>query len=230
MSAFQLKEAPDVTVELRRSARARRLSLRVSSLDGRVTLTVPKGTPERVARAFAEEKARWLQDAVGRVALPVPVVIGAELPVEGRPHRIVAGAGRAARLGPGTIEAPPGREGPVIETLCKQIARNRLDTAVAGYASDLGRPYGRITLRDTRSRWGSCSSAGNLMFSWRLALAPAPVLRYVAAHEVAHLAHMDHSAAFWATCRALCPETDDHRGWLRTHGSRLHSYQFRTPD
>lgn len=230
MRAFQLTTSPDVTVELRRSARARRLSLRVSSLDGRVTLTVPKGTPERVARAFAEEKARWLVDAVGRVAVPVPVVVGSELPIEGRPHRLIAGDARSAGLDAGVIRAPLGREGPAVEALIKQIARNRLEDAVAGYAGDLGKPYGRITLRDTRSRWGSCSSEGNLMFSWRLALAPPAVLRYVAAHEVAHLAHMDHSPAFWATCRALCPETDTFRRWLRTDGARLHSYQFRAPD
>ena len=110
------------------------------------------------------------------------------------------------------------------------MARTRLHDAVNTYASRLGKSPGRITLRDTRSRWGSCSSQGNLMFSWRLLLAPPPVLAYVAAHEVAHLAHMDHSRDFWATCRHLFPETETQRAWLRNEGSTLHRYRFRQAD
>ena len=230
MSAFHLKSAPDVAVELRRSARARRISLRVSSLDGRVTLTLPPGTPERVARAFAEEKAPWLRDAVGRVAVPSSVTIGAELPVEGRTLRIVPGTRRSARIVGDAIEAPTGREGPAVEALIKQIARARLNAAVDHFADQLSKRRGKITLRDTRSRWGSCSSEGNLMFSWRLALAPTSVLAYVAAHEVAHLDHMDHSSDFWATCRRLFPETDTQREWLKANGSGLHRYRFRGAD
>ncbi len=226
MGVYQLKNAPEIDVELRRSSRARRLSLRVSSLDGRVTLTVPPGTPERVARAFAEEKARWLQAAVDKVRAPVPVVPGAVLPVLGTERRVITGRARAARLDGDVISAPPGREGVAIRVLLKQLARTRLQGAAQAYADALGRPFGRMTLRDTRSRWGSCSSEGNLMFSWRLILAPPEVLDYVAAHEVAHLQHMDHSPAFWDTCRSLFPDTDTQRRWLRQHGADLHRYRF----
>ncbi len=235
MQEFRLKGAPDVNVSLRRSARARRVSLRVSSLDGKVTLTLPKGTPERVGRAFAEEKARWLRDAVGKISAPVPVVLGAMLPVGGAEHRIVAGAGRAARLSGATIEAPPGREGPAIEALLKRLARDRLAGSVDRYARDLARDLvargpGRLTLRDPRSRWGSCSSEGNLMFSWRLMLAPPDVLDYVAAHEVAHLKHMDHSPAFWATVETLFGDHKPQRDWLRREGASLHRFRFRSTD
>ena len=226
MGVYQLKNAPEIDVELRRSSRARRLSLRVSSLDGRVTLTVPPGTPERVARAFAEEKARWLKAAVDKVRAPVPVVPGAVLPVLGTERRVVASTASAARLEGDVIAAPTGREGIAIRVLLKQLARTRLQAAAAGYADQIGKPFGRITLRDTRSRWGSCSSEGNLMFSWRLILAPPDVLDYVAAHEVAHLAHMDHSPAFWDACKSLYPDTDTQRLWLRQHGADLHRYRF----
>jgi hypothetical protein len=90
----------------------------------------------------------------------------------------------------------------------------------------LGRPYTRITLRDTRSRWGSCASSGALSYSWRLIMAPPEVLDYVAAHEVAHLAEMNHSAAYWAGVARLLPGYEAPRQWLRAHGAGLHRYRF----
>ncbi len=230
MQEFRLKGAPEVSVSLRRSARARRVSLRVSSLDGRVTLTLPSGTPERVGRAFAEEKARWLREAVGKVSAPVPVAIGATLPVAGASRIVIPGAGRSARLTETSIAAPQGREGPAIEALLKRLARDHLAAAVDRHAAALGRTPGRLTLRDPRSRWGSCSSEGNLMFSWRLILAPPDVLDYVAAHEVAHLQHMDHLPAFWDAVARLYGDHKPQRDWLKRDGATLHRYRFRASD
>ena len=230
MGQIRLSGEPAVEVQVKRSARARRISLRVSSIDGRVTLTVPPHVPERVARAFVEEKARWIGNAVQKCHVAAPVVLGSELPVEGKMRRIVLGKGRAARLTSDTVEAPPGREGPATEAMIKHLARDRLAEAVDRFAARLGKDTGRLTLRDPRSRWGSCTADGNLMFSWRLILAPAEVLDYVAAHEVAHLKHMDHSAAFWQTVEALYPDYDAQRAWLRKEGAGLHRFRFRKPD
>ena len=82
----------------------------------------------------------------------------------------------------------------------------------------------RISLRDTSSRWGSCSSTGALNFSWRLILAPPDVLDYLAAHEVAHIVHMNHSPMFWKLARRLYPDTDRAEAWLRAHGADLHRF------
>jgi predicted metal-dependent hydrolase len=94
------------------------------------------------------------------------------------------------------------------------------EAACDRHAAALGRQPRALSLRDTRSRWGSCTHDGRLMFSWRLAMAPPEVLDYVAAHEVAHLAHMDHSPAFWAATARLMPDYARHRAWLRAHGAR----------
>ena len=215
-----------IDIALRRSSRARRLSLRVSSLDGRVTMTVPTSVSLRAARGFAEEKADWIAKAVGRCHDPVEIEPGAQIPIEGVFYQIAHGAGRRARLENTTLLLPKGRELPALVAYLKLLARDRLVKRVTKHASTLGRDFGRITLRDTRSRWGSCSSEGNLMFSWRLIMAAPEVLDYVAAHEVAHLERMDHSPSFWRVVDRLCPDQKTHRTWLRTEGNALHRYQL----
>lgn len=221
---------PPIELTLRPSARARRLSLRVSSLDGRVTLTVPRGIGQRAALAFARDKAEWIRGHLEARAADVRPMPGEMLPLHGTPHRIVAGSGRTVRLGAGVIhvpvtgaEATPAR----LAAFLKLRARDALVEASARHADALGRPHGRITLRDTRSRWGSCSAQGNLMFSWRLVMTPPEVLDYVAAHEVAHLAEMNHSPAFWRVVERLTPDHQAPRRWLRRNGAELHRYRFR---
>lgn len=204
---------------VRTSSRARRLSLRVSRLDGRVTLTMPTHVSVETAQAFALERSGWVQRQLRDVAGPVTVTDGTVLPLEGVPTRVALG--RAAA--PGEVAA---RTAPALAGVLKARARDRFSGAVDHYTALLGRTASALTLRDTRSRWGSCSSRGRLMFSWRLIMAPPEVLNYVAAHEVAHLKHMDHSAAFWGAVEALMPDYRDHRDWLRHNGAELHRYSF----
>lgn len=230
MGQFTLKGEDGVVVDLRRSARARRISLRVSSLDGRVTLTVPNHVRTDEARDFAEEKVAWIKKALDKQKPTQPVVIGAEVPIEGDMFRIEAGQGRAARVVGDAIKAPSDRVGASVQALLKALARDRLSAASLKYATMLGRDFRKITLRDTRSRWGSCSHDGNLMYSWRLILATPDVLDYVAAHEVAHLEHMDHSSSFWRAVADLCPDYAEPRAWLRRHGADLHRYRFSSND
>ena len=223
---IQISDNPALAVELKRSRRARRLSLRVSSVDARVTLTMPSHVSAQAAQAFVDEKSDWIASAVARCETPVFVRIGQTVPIGGQVFPIVAGSGRAAKLQVDRIEAPEGKEGPAVKALVKHMARARLAAAVDRFASALGREPGRLTLRDTRSRWGSCTSEGNLMFSWRLILAPADVLTYVAAHEVDHLQHMDHSLAFWRAVEDLYSDYREPRAWLRHNGAGLHRYKF----
>ncbi len=227
MGRHVLNGNPPVEIVLRRSARARRMSLRVSQLDGRVTLTVPRFVSERKALGFAREREAWLRGHLADLATARPVAIGGTVPFEGREMPLVAGPGRGVRLRQGVLEVPPDRTGPRLEAFLKATARDRLAAASDRYAGLLGRSYGKIILRDTRSRWGSCSSKGDLMFSWRLIMAPAEVLDYVAAHEVGHLEEMNHSPAFWAVVARLFPEHRRCRDWLAENGPDLHRIRFR---
>ena len=226
MAEHFLPGVPPVPLVLRRSARARRISLRISQLDGRVTLTLPRNVAEREALAFAHEKEDWIRGHLDRRGGDVAVAPGAQVPVEGVARQVVAGPGRRVQLAPAQLAVPASAAGPRLQSWLRELARDRLTEASDAYAAELGRCYSRITLRDTRSRWGSCSSQGALMFSWRLVMAPPAVLRYVAAHEVAHLAEMNHSPAFWAVVERLYGPYEAPRAWLRNEGATLHRYRF----
>lgn len=219
---------PPVTVHLRRSGQARRISLRVSGLDARVTLTLPRGVAPAEGISFVQEKADWLRHQVQARPEVSQVQIGMQLPLFGVARQVVPGTGRRVVVTEDQLQVP-GPSDQVAHRLSgflKQTARTHLAEASDRYADQLGRGYSRLSLRDTRSRWGSCSSQGTLMYSWRLILAPKEVLEYVAAHEVAHLRHMDHSANFWDQVQILYGNYAAPRRWLRNQGSELHRFRF----
>lgn len=227
-----LPGSPPIEIALRRSASARRFSLRVSRLDGRVTLSMPLRAREAEALRFANEQADWIRTTLSQMPQFQVVGIGDAVPVEGRLLVLTQAAGRSVRVDGDSILVPgdPRQAGVRVAALLKVLARDRLAAACDRHALRLGRPYTRLTLRDTRSRWGSCAHDGALMFSWRLIMAPPMVLDYVAAHEVAHLAEMNHSPAFWRVVEGLYPNWKPRRAWLHDHGQGLHSYRFEARD
>ncbi len=113
---------------------------------------------------------------------------------------------------------------PFSEAELHALANRALATVppkVKALAERMGVRYGGITIRAQVSRWGSCSSKGNLNFNCLLMLCPDEVVEYVIVHELCHLRHMNHSKAFWAEVARFCPDHDRHRAWLRTHGEPL---------
>lgn len=226
---FEPHEDPSLQVILKRSARARRFSLRVSRLDGRVTLSMPLRASEREALTFARSQADWIRRAQANVPIQVVVGLGVQIPFAGQTLTLRAGPVRAPRVEGATLLLPPDPARAALRTQAffKLQARQRLQEASDRYAALLGVTHAGLTLRDTRSRWGSCAPGGALMYSWRLIMAPPVVLDYVAAHEVAHLAQMNHSPAFWAAVRGLMPDYEQHRRWLKREGNLLHRYDFK---
>lgn len=224
----QLPGFPPVEITLRRNIRARRFSLRVSQSDGRVTLSLPTRAREAEAMAFAAAQEGWIRAALATRPMVVGVAIGAAIPVQGVMLQLVTGAGRSVRIDGDQLIVPgnPARAGTKVAAFLKVLARDRLAQASDHYAAQVGRRVTRISLRDTKSRWGSCTADGSLMYSWRLIMAPPSVLRYVAAHEVAHLVEMNHSPAFWAVVARLCPNWQAERVWLKRQGGALQAISF----
>ena len=219
---------PPIEIVLKRSARARRFSLRVSRLDGRVTLSLPARAREAEAMAFARAQEGWLRETIAGMPVQAGVAIGAEVPVEGRLLRLVSATGRGVRVEGDSLLVPgdPAQAGVRVGAFLKALARERLVAASDRYAALIGRQVTRVSLRDTRSRWGSCARDGALMYSWRLVMAPASVLDYVAAHEVAHMVEMNHSHRFWAVVERLYPGWQVQRKWLHEEGQGLHAFRF----
>ena len=221
------------SVRLRRHPQARRYTLRIQAATREVVLTMPPRGSMREARAFAERHGAWIAARLGRLPAAVPFAHGTVIPLRGVDHRIEHR--RGAR---GTVWREAGSDG--MPLLCvagdaphvgrrvtdhlKREAKRDLETAVARYADRLGVKVRRISIRDQASRWGSCSTSGVLSFSWRLVLAPRYVLDYLAAHEVAHLQEMNHSARFWRLLGRMCPDMERAKAWLDAHGTDLHRY------
>ncbi|MEM8979743.1 MAG: SprT family zinc-dependent metalloprotease [Pseudomonadota bacterium] len=228
MSAIVLPGTPPIEVMVTRRAQARRMTLRVSPKDRLPRLTLPRSVSTREAQRFLREKESWLRGALESLPHQARVEFGSEIMLGGQMMQIVPGVGRSVDIRDGALHVP-GSESRVaarVKGYLKAQARTALHRSVEVYAARLGREYARISIKDTRSRWGSCSTQGNLNFSWRLIMAPQNVLDYVAAHEVAHLAEMNHSPAFWAQVHRIFGPYEAERRWLRREGGALHRYEF----
>lgn len=222
-----LSDYPTIGATLRRSRQAKRLSLRISSLDGRITITGPHFVPESTFQVFLDSKADWIL-ANHKHIERIVIDDGASVPVLGKPHVIKSTNIRKISVVDDQILVPRRSSsiGAQVKGVLKSLARDHLAQASDHYAQRLGQSYQGLRLRDTRSRWGSCSSDGYLMYSWRLIMAPLPVLDYVAAHEVAHLVEMNHSKSFWAVVQHIYGDYEQPRDWLRTSANQLHRYDF----
>jgi predicted metal-dependent hydrolase len=220
-------------IALRRRPTAKRIILRVSNATGEILMTIPERTDLKTAQRFANSHGEWIANRVAKVPARVELRPGASVPVRGTPHTIVhwtnvRGTTRASRGVAGEPIVAVCGERPHVPRRVREFleaeARRDLGVAVKKHAGKLGVTVKRIAVRDTTSRWGSCSARGALSFSWRLILAPAYILDYLAAHEVAHLRELNHSPKFWKIVYELCPRTEEAETWLRRHGSDLHRF------
>ena len=216
-------------VRLRVSPRARRLALRVDAAAREVELVLPKGVSRARGLAFLAERRGWVLSRLEALPERVPFVEGAVVPLLGAPHRIVVETDPAAppvaiRDREIRVRGAPAHLARRVRDHLVQMARAEFGRRARPLALSIGRQVARIGVRDGKSRWGSCSSKGNLSFSWRLVLAPESVLAYVVAHEVAHLAEMNHGRRFWQIVERLSPGSAAARTWLRRNRSRLLCY------
>lgn len=215
--------------------RARRLTLRIEPGGRGLRVTVPPGVGMREVEKFVLRHRAWLEARLHALPDKDRLEPGMKVPIRGKLHRIrhrpesARGLTRTGQDEAGAyieVYGEAAHIGRRIADFLKREARGELAELVRRHSAILGVKAGPITLRDTKSRWGSCSSSGALSFSWRIMMAPATVIDYLVAHEVAHLKEMNHSAAFWQTCRQLCPRTEEGRDWLKRNGSSLQAIPF----
>jgi predicted metal-dependent hydrolase len=220
-------------IEVRRHPAARRYTLRVRETNRNIVLTMPTRGSLRQAKSFTERNVAWIAARLRRLPVAIPFAPGQEIPLRGVPHRIVY---RDEARGTVWIEqnssaAPllnvagkPAHAPRRIRDFLKREAKSELTIASRRYAEMLSVSVRSVSVRDTASRWGSCSHSGSLSFSWRLILAPSFVLDYLAAHEIAHRIELNHSKRFWNIVDRIFPDRRRAEAWLRVNGSSLHRY------
>ena len=221
----------EVHVKFKRNARCKRMVLRVAKDGSGLLMTLPKRTSQAEALRFVQISKDWIIKNLASRKPPVMFEAGAFIPLRGALHQIECTGGRrglvsvdlaAQKLSVPGEAAHVGRR---VADWLKQQAVSDLSAASQKYATLMGVQFTAITVRDQNSRWGSCSSARALSYSWRLILAPPFVLNYVAAHEVAHILEMNHGPKFWRLVLTHCKNAKLSRDWLKKNGSELHRYQ-----
>ncbi|MGR9170196.1 M48 family metallopeptidase [Rhizobium sp. KDH_Rht_773_N] len=214
--------------------RATRITLRIEPGGRALKMTVPKGLAAREVNAFLDRHQGWLLTKLAKFSTDTGLRDGGEILFRGVRHRIehtgsLRGLTEAVVVDGKPVlrvSGMPEHIGRRIATFLKKEARADLERLSRLHAGSIKAPIRSISMKDTRSRWGSCSSEGNLSFSWRIVMAPPSVIDYLAAHEVAHLKEMNHGPHFWALCKRLCPHMEEAKSWLKRHGSQLHAIDF----
>jgi len=216
----------ETSLSVRRHNRAKRTTLRLDAKQGGFVLVLPKRASLREGLAFAEENRDWMAARLSELPTRVAFADGSVLPYHNIDHRI---RHRPDRRGSVWLENGEIHVAGATDHLPRRItdwlrhtAKAELSSAAGRHADRLDLKISGLSVRDTRSRWGSCSAAGRLSFCWRLVMAPPWVADYVAAHEVVHIAELNHGAGFWRLVDTLTPDRKKAEQWLRRHGAGLH--------
>ena len=223
--------AEPLALRLSVNRRARRISIRIDARVGEAVVTAPSERRLKDGVDFARTKAVWIAERLAARPASSPLAPGRSILLQGRAVRLEAtggaGAARLVETADGSVILSGG-EGEAyarrVENLMKRLARQALTARTEVHLKTLGQRPVTLSIADTKSRWGSCSPhTRSIRYSWRVIMAPPPVLDYLAAHEVAHLVHADHSPAYWSVVERLVGDHRPHRKWLRENGASLHA-------
>ncbi len=212
------KESLEIEIKKVKGARSMRLKI---GKKGTPVLTLPFWIPKKMGLIWADKQKEWIQKNTftpnyfhaGKKIL----FLGQEITIQHTDERIHTHIENGILRVAGEEDFLPRR----VADFIKKEFLSYMRPIVAQKEKTLGVKHSRLTLRDTSSRWGSCSSTGTLSFCWRLAMTPEFVIDYLAAHEVAHLKHMDHSKQFWKTVATLTPHTEQAKKWLKENGKNI---------
>ncbi len=218
-------------LELKVNKRARRMALRLDTRRRVINLVVPPHSRLTTAYNFARENRDWIMEKLALLPEPIPFEDGAVIPVLGRNRTIHIFYDRNLKttdiiMKQNEIIVVTNKRNPEARILrfLKDIAKEHLEALAHDKAADIGKRIRSVQVRDTKSRWGSCGQDGHLCFSWRLILAPIEAMDYVVAHEVAHLAHMNHSKRFWQVCEDISLDYHTGKDWMHEQGHDLMRY------
>ena len=218
-------------VTVKRSKRAKRVALRLDPIERVINLVIPQRMSLKKAYFFAREHEEWVKETLENLAPAVPFTHDMVLPIFGDTvtldiHNNPEAKRTTLKQYDDVLMVKTYQDDPTnrITTHLRKLARNGLADIASEKADMIGKTISSVSVRDTKSRWGSCSQDGSLSFSWRLIFAPYGAIDYVVAHEVAHLVHMNHSKDFWSLCRDLSCNFVEGKYWMQNHGNELMRY------
>lgn len=210
------------------SERAKRLGLRIDAKNRVPVLTVPRFCSRKQALDFVNSQKTWIEEHLRKLPEQKRFADGDEICLAGRKLTIrhCPELREGVSIEDGVLKVCGGRDflPRRVRDFIKEQAYNLLSGLSAQKAAQIGCRINRIVIKDTKSRWGSCSSLNNINYSWRIMLAPPVVIDYLTAHEVSHLKHHDHSESFWRCVDALAEDAAFGRSWLKKNGAELNRY------
>lgn len=226
---YNIQEAFDFDIKVIKSARAKRLTLRIDSKEHIPVLTIPSRCSSKRAIDFVEAHRGWIDNCLQKIPVSKKFEDGETISLFGEAVIIkhAPELRRGVFVEDGTLYVSGEKEflHRRIKDYIKKQAKTEFYKRSKALADKLGCILNDVTIKDTKSRWGSCSSINNINYSWRIALAPKEVFEYLIAHEVSHLKHQDHSSAFWKCVAGLYPETEIGKNWLKHHSKELYLYE-----
>lgn len=224
---FDFKEKFGFNIKVVKSAQAKRLTLRIDEKNHRPILTVPKYCSQTQALKFLEDNHDWMINMLARLPRSTDFSNGETISFFGQKYIILhTPLERRTYFDDGFLKVSGDSEFLHRRTMdfLKQSALKKLSEMTVKQAKILGCRVSSVAIKDTKSRWGSCSTLGNINYNWRICMAPIHVINYLVCHEVSHLKHPDHSTAFWSCVKDLCPDYEEGRHWLKVKGKDLYKY------
>jgi hypothetical protein len=219
-----------VIVSFRRNSKAKRIILRLTRESTGVVVTLPKNVNSARALAFVEKSVPWISKHLKQRSPRTVLGHGSIIPLRGIAHEVRAGAARRGLITVDSeachiiVPGDPRHLSRRLQDWLKAEAKADLTAASVRYGKAMEVSFRRVSIRDQKSRWGSCSASGDLSYNWRLILAPGHILDYVAAHEVAHRQHMNHGPKFWRLVLKHCPHASTAKHWFKSNGAELHRF------
>ena len=213
-------------INIKKDKRAKRIILKVSNIDGNISITLPKYESEKKGLKFLLKNQEWVLKQLNSFPKKVPFKNLSEIPYMGKMHKIIhlSKSGNLIYIYKNQIIFFGKKE-----NLSKNIkswlygkAKNEIIKLANSNVSYLGKKYNKIYIKDLKSSWGICGPSGNISFSWRLILAPKHVMEYIVVHELCHLVEFNHGKEFWQLVTAIFPQRDLSQNWLKINGVKLH--------
>jgi len=226
---YDIKEAIGFDIIIKKSALAKRLSLRIDSKTRLPVLTIPKYCTNKAAIEFAKKNQVWIENTLLKIPEIKKFESGDKISIFGQEliitHDSTLKSGTFIQDSKLFVSGEQSFLHRRIKDFIKKEAKVKLTKLSKEKSALIDAKLKAVTIKDTKSRWGSCSTYKNINYSWRISLAPMAVIDYLVSHEVAHLKHHDHSENFWNCVESLCPEHTKSKSWLQKYGKLLHAYE-----